>query len=70
MPDDQHAIYPRCIPERIDLAALRRTSSASWQIAKLRRDLVHAAVWAGDGLSGAIIGIEMWSRYVAACSSL
>jgi hypothetical protein len=41
-----------------------------WQIAKLRRDLVRAAVWAGLGLAAAaIVGIEMWSRYVAACSS-
>jgi len=41
-----------------------------WQIARLRRDLVRAAVWAGLGLAAAaIVGIEMWSRYVAACSS-
>jgi len=41
-----------------------------WQIAKLRRDLVRATVWAGLGLAAAaIVGIEMWSRYVAACSS-
>jgi hypothetical protein len=41
-----------------------------WQIAKLRRDLVRAAVWAGLGLAAAaIVGIEMWSRYVAARSS-
>jgi len=39
------------------------------QIAELRRDLVHNVVWAGLGLAvAAIIGIEMWSRYVAACS--
>ena len=41
-----------------------------WQIAKLGRDLFRAAVWAGLGLAAAaIVGIEMWSRYVAACSS-
>jgi hypothetical protein len=39
-----------------------------WQIAKLRRDLVRAAVWAGLAAT-VIVGIEMWSRYVAACSS-
>ena len=41
-----------------------------WQIAKLRRDLVHAVVWVGLGLCvAAIVGIEMWSRCVSASSS-
>jgi hypothetical protein len=71
MPDDQPAIYPRRNPERIDLAALKTdVECVMSRIAKLRRDLVHAAVWAGLGLAvAAIVGIEMWSRFVAACSS-
>ena len=41
-----------------------------WQIPKLRRDPVHAVVWVGLGLSvAAIVGIEMWSRYVPASGS-
>ena len=71
MPDDGLPIFPRRDPERIDLAALKTDiECVMWQIAKLRRDLVRATVWAGLGLAAAaIIGIEMWWRYVAACSS-
>ena len=71
MPDDRPAMFPRPDPERIDLAALKTDiECVMWQIAKLRRDLVRATVWAGLGLAAAaIIGIEMWWRYVAACSS-
>jgi hypothetical protein len=69
MPDDHPAISPRRDPERIDLAALKTDiECVMWQIARLRRDLVRALVWAGFGLGvAAIVGIEMWSRYVSAC---
>ena len=68
-PDDRPTIFPRPDPERIDLAALKTDiECVMWQIARLRRDLVHAAVWAGFGLGvAAIVGIEMWSRHVSAC---
>jgi hypothetical protein len=34
-----------------------------------RRELIHFGVWVALGLSvAAIIGIEMWSRYVSACA--
>jgi hypothetical protein len=71
MPDDRSAISPRPDPERIDLAALKTdTECVMWQIAKLRRDLVHAVVWVGLGLCvAAIVGIEMWSRCVSASGS-
>ena len=71
MPDDSPAIFPRPDPERIDHAALKTDiECVMWQIAKLRRDLVHAVVWVGLGLSvAAIVGIEMWSRYVPASGS-
>ena len=69
MPDDQPAIFPRRDPERIDLAALKTDiECVMWQNAKLHRDLVRAVVWAGLGLAvAAVIGVEMWSRYVAGC---
>jgi hypothetical protein len=69
MPDDQPAIFPRRDPERIDLAALKTDiECVMWQNDRLRRELIHAAVWAGLGLAvAAIVGIETWSRYVAAC---
>jgi hypothetical protein len=69
MPDDGPLLFPRRDPERIDLAAIKTDiECVAWQIAELRRDLVHAAVWAGLGLSmAAVIGIEMWSRHFAAC---
>ena len=71
MPGDDPLLFPRRDPERIDLAAIKTDiECVMWQIAKLRRDLVRATVWAGLGLAAAaIVGIEMWSRYVAACSS-
>jgi hypothetical protein len=71
MPDDGPFLFPRRDPERIDLAAIKTDiECVMWQIAKLRRDLVRAVVWAGLGLSvAAIVGIEMWSRYVSASSS-
>jgi hypothetical protein len=71
MPDDHPAIFPRRDPERIDLAALKTDiECVMWQIAWLRRDLVRAVVWAGLGLGvAAIVGIEMWSRYVSASGS-
>jgi hypothetical protein len=71
MPDDQPVIYPPRDPERIDLAALKTdVECVSWQIARLRRELIHAVVWIALGLCVfAIVGIEMWSRYVATCSS-
>ena len=64
-------MFPRPDPERIDLAALKTDiECVMWQIAKLRRDLVHAVVWVGLGLSvAAIVGIEMWSRYFSANGS-
>jgi hypothetical protein len=67
-PDDHPAIFPCRDPERSDLAALKTDiQCVMWQIAKLRRDLVQAVVWAGLGLGvAAIIGIGMWSRYVSA----
>jgi hypothetical protein len=67
MPDDGPLLFPHRDPERIDLAAIKTDiECVMWQIAKLRRDLVNAVVWAGLGLAvAAIIGIEMWSRYVA-----
>jgi hypothetical protein len=69
MPDDQPAIFPRRDPERIDLAALKTDiECVMWQNDRLRRELIHAAVWAGLGLAvAATVGIEMWSRHVAAC---
>jgi hypothetical protein len=62
-------LFPRRDPERIHLAAIKTDiECVAWQIARLRRELIRAAVWAGLGLSvAAVIGIEMWSRYVAAC---
>jgi hypothetical protein len=47
-PDDRPTIFPRPDPERIDLAALKTDiECVMWQIAKLRRDLLRAVVWAG-----------------------
>jgi hypothetical protein len=62
MPDDQPAIFPRRDPERIDLAALKTDiECVMWQNDRLRRELIHAAGWAGLGLAvAAIVGIEMW----------
>jgi len=68
MPDDIPPLGERRYEPR--LATDAGLEFIMWQIAKLRRDLLHAAVWAGLGLAAAaIIGIEMWWRYVAACSS-
>jgi hypothetical protein len=71
MPDDGLPIFPRRDPERIDLAALKTDiECVMWQIAKLRRDLLRAVVWAGLGLGvAATVGIEMWARYVSASGS-
>jgi hypothetical protein len=71
MPEDRPAIFPRPDPERIDLAAIKTDIECIMrQIAKLRRELVHAVVWVGLGLSvAAIVCIEMWSRYVPASGS-
>ena len=75
IPPKCQTIAPRCFrvltPSASTSPPSRRTSSASCgRSAKLRRDLVHAAVWIGLGLSvAAIVGIEMWSRYVPASGS-
>jgi hypothetical protein len=71
MPDDGLPIFPRRDPERIDLTALKTDiECVMWQIAKLRRDLLRAVVWARLGLGvAAIVGFEMWSRYVSASGS-
>jgi multisubunit Na+/H+ antiporter MnhB subunit len=71
MPDDGPLLFPPRDPERIDLAAIKTDiECVAWQIARLRRELISAAVWVALGLCvAAIAGIEMWSRYISACSS-
>jgi hypothetical protein len=71
VPEDHPVIFPHRDPEWIDLAAIKTDiECVAWQIARLRWELIHAVVWGASGLCvTAIIGIEMWWRYVSACNS-
>jgi hypothetical protein len=71
VPDDHPVIFPHRAPERIDTSCDQdRYRCVAWQIARLRWELIHAAVWGASNLYvTAIVGIEMWWRYVSACNS-
>jgi hypothetical protein len=47
MPDDGLSLFPSRDPERIDLAGLKTDiECVAWQIVRLRRELIQAAIWA------------------------
>jgi hypothetical protein len=73
MDEDQLFLRPTSSP-RFDERPLTRSDVEfiMGQIAALptRRELIHFGVWVALGLCVlAMVGLEMWWRYVSACSS-
>jgi hypothetical protein len=74
MDEDQLYLHPRSPPRFDELHLTRRDLEFIVEkIAALptRWELIRFGVWVALGLCAlAIVGDEMWSRYVAACNSL